>query len=347
MNLQFGLVSLGDNPPDPHTRRVTSDAQKHQDLAAQAKAAEAAGFALFQVGEHHFNHYQISAPMVVLAAIAQHTNRIRLGTGVSLLATLDPVVVAEEAATLDVLSGGRAEIGVGRGVHEQIFQVMGRKASDATEIVSENLELLHRLLGEENVTWEGKYRPPLNNLTIRPRSVQRPIPIWNGSTSNLDQTARLGLPCIWGAVLYSYKALKPHAERYREAWQATGRNSADFQLGVALHAHVAKTSQAAIDRFRPYYTRYFESSRSIQKSTIPRKIDPGQFSASPLEEVPVCGSPQAIVDKIGHARDLLGLTRVVLSINMAGVPHGVVMEQIEMIGAEVIPAFRESHSTVE
>jgi hypothetical protein len=163
-----------DHPPTAQRRET------HHRLLAQAVVAEQAGFHLFQVGEHHFNHYTISAPFVALAAIAAHTETIRLGTGVTLITTCDPVVVAEDAATLDVMSGGRAEVAVGRGIHQAIFDAMDRPSDRATEIMAEATELLTRLLTEESVTWRGASRAPLDDVTIRPRPIQQPIPVWSG-----------------------------------------------------------------------------------------------------------------------------------------------------------------------
>lgn len=345
MSVEFGFGTLGDNPEDVHSGATRSDADKHRSMVEQAVAAEAAGFDVYLAGEHHFNYYQLSAPFVLLAAIAARTKRIRLGTGVTLLSTVDPVIVAEEAATLDVLSEGRAEVGGGRGIHEDIFRVMNRPAAQATEIVAENLALLKRLLEEENVNWQGQWRPPLDGVTIRPRPIQKAIPLWSGSTAAIDLCARLGIPCVWGAVLYSFEKLAPFAERFKAAWTQEGGTSRNFQLGVALHTHVARDSQDARRSFEPYYRQYFERSRSIAKSRIERAISDGSRSASPIDEVPIVGSPQEIVDRIGRAKELLGLTRVVLMIDMAGVPHDSVMRQIDLIGSRVIPAFRSGSAS--
>jgi alkanesulfonate monooxygenase SsuD/methylene tetrahydromethanopterin reductase-like flavin-dependent oxidoreductase (luciferase family) len=336
--MEIGVVNLGDNLPDPTTGAVITDAEKHRRLVAQAVAAEAAGFSVFQLGEHHFNHYTISSPVVVLAALAQHTRTIRLGTGVTLLPTRDPVLVAEELATLDVLSGGRAEIGVGRGVFEGIFRAMGRPAEQAGEILEEMVGLLHRLLTEDEVTWEGTWRGPLESVTIRPRSIQRPIPLWSGSTSGLEQAARLGLPCTWVSVLFPFGQLADTAARYHQAWLAAGRSEASFQLGIGVHCHVAPTSQLARQRFAPHYARYLEASTTIQPSRLRRAVRATRPDPSLLDTVPIFGSPAEVVDKLSEAREVLGLTRVVLVIDLGGMAEGMVLEQLELIGSDVIPA---------
>src|SRR5207244_4683686 len=127
----------------------------------------------------------------------------------------------------------------------------------ATEILDEGVELLHRLLTEESVTWSGQWRPPLEGITIRPRPVQDCVPLWSGSTSSLELFARLGLPCMWVATVYPYERLAPVAERYRQAWVDAGRDLDDLHLGIGVHCHVAPTSQAARDEFRPHFGYYF------------------------------------------------------------------------------------------
>jgi alkanesulfonate monooxygenase SsuD/methylene tetrahydromethanopterin reductase-like flavin-dependent oxidoreductase (luciferase family) len=340
--MEIGVVNLGDNLPDPTSGNLITDAEKHRRLVAQAIAAEAAGFSVFQVGEHHFNHYTISSPVVALAAVAQHTSTIRLGSGVTLLPTRDPVLVAEEFSTLDALSGGRAEIGVGRGVFEGIFRAMGRPAEQAGEILEEMVGLLQRLLTEEEVTWEGTWRGPLDAVTIRPRSIQRPIPLWSGSTSGLVQAARLGLPCMWVSVLYPFEQLADTAARYRQAWLAAGRSEESFQLGIGVHYHVAPTSQLARRRFAPHYTRYLEAATTIEPSRLRRAVRSSRPDPSLLETVPIFGSPSEVVDKLSAARELLGLTRVVLAIDLGGMPQELVLEQLELTGREVIPALSSS-----
>jgi alkanesulfonate monooxygenase SsuD/methylene tetrahydromethanopterin reductase-like flavin-dependent oxidoreductase (luciferase family) len=336
--MEVALVNLGDNLPHPLTGATHSDAEKHLSLLDQADAAEALGFDAFLLGEHHFNYYTISSPVTILAAIAQRTTNLRLGTAVTLLPTRDPVFVAEEIVTLDVLSGGRAEVAVGRGIHQQIYDVMGRPPEAATEILDEGLELLQMLLSGQPVTWSGQWRPPLEAVTIRPNSIQNPVPLWSGSTSAPALCARLGVPCIWVATVYPYQKLLPVADRFRQEWEQAGRGLSDLELGIGVHCHVAPTSQQARDRFRPYFGHYFECSASIEKSGLKRAVAPDARDMSLFDSVPFCGSPQELVDRICTARDWLGLTRIALVIDLGGIAHSEVMEQIELLGREVLPA---------
>lgn len=311
--MEFALVNLGDNLPLLSSGRTPSDAEKHAQLVEQAVAAEAAGFDVFLLGEHHFNHFTISAPFAVL--------------------------VAEAAATLDVLSGGRAEIGVGRGIHQGIYAAMGRPVEQASEILEEGTALLARLLTEQAVTWSGRWRPPLENITIRPRPVQSRIPLWAGSTSALELCAELELPCMWVATVYPYDKLAPVATSYRDAWAAAGRREADLELGIGVHCHVGATTGAARKAFRPHFAAYFEASANIEKSNLKRRVQPTARDLTLFDDVPFCGSAEQIVDTIGAARDLLGLTRMALVVDLGGMAQRQVLDQIAMLGSDVLPAF--------
>ncbi|MGD9794138.1 MAG: LLM class flavin-dependent oxidoreductase [Acidimicrobiia bacterium] len=336
--MDVAYINLGDNLPDPNTGDLPTDAAKHLGLIEQAVAAERAGFSTFLLGEHHFNYFAISTPVAVLGAIAQHTSTIRLGTGVTLLPTRDPVFVAEEIATLDVMSGGRAEVGVGRGIHQGIYAALGRPADRASEILDEGVELLHRLLNETDVTWSGNWRFPLEAITIRPRPVQASIPVWSGSTSNIDLCARLGLPCMWVATVYPFEHLAPLADRYRQAWVDAGRDLSTLELGMGIHCHVGHTSQGARQRFLPHFAHYFECSASIEKSNLIRAVKPTARDVSLFDTVPLVGSPQEIIDRIGVAKEVLGITRIGLAIDLGGIQLPLALEQIDMIGSEIIPA---------
>jgi alkanesulfonate monooxygenase SsuD/methylene tetrahydromethanopterin reductase-like flavin-dependent oxidoreductase (luciferase family) len=338
--VEFAYINLGDNLTHPTTGHLPSDAAKHQRVIDQAVAVEAAGFDVLLLGEHHFNYFMISAPMVLLAAIAQRTTTLRLGTGVTLLPTRDPVFVAEELVTLDVLSNGRAEVGVGRGIHQGIYAAVGRPAEQASEILDEGLELLHRLLTETDISWSGTWRTPLEHITIRPRPVQEAIPLWSGSTSNIELCARLGVPCMWVATVYPFERLVPLADQYRQAWVDAGRSLDTFELGIGVHCHIAETSQQARNRFRPHFAHYFECSAGIEKSNLKRAVQPMARDMSLFDTVPFVGSAQEIIDRIGEARDVLGLTRMALAVDLGGIDDATVDEQIAALAETVIPAFR-------
>lgn len=340
------FLSLGDNVRDPVDGETISDADKHHRLIEQAVAAEQAGFDVIQLGEHHFNHFVFAAPAVALAAIAQHTRTLRLGTGVTTITTVDPVTVAEDFTTLDVMSGGRAEIAVGRGAYAKTFRAMGRPQEQAREIFEESVDLLWQLLNGESLTWKGDWRAPLEDVTIRPRPVQESIPIWNSSTSSTALSAHLGLGVEWVAALSPFESLKPFADEFRSAWHEKGRDPASCEIRLGVHFHVASTSQQARADFTPYHTNYLRQNAKLNVSSYQRRwlksdeeVDRDRILIKPTGEIiPFCGSPAEIIDKVGRARESLGITGLVMAIDMGGMPQHKVLEQIEKIGSDIIPA---------
>ncbi|MEL7156932.1 MAG: LLM class flavin-dependent oxidoreductase [Actinomycetota bacterium] len=181
-------MSLGDLLPDPNTGRCQTEGERHRSLVDQAVLAERLGFTSVHLGEHHFSDYMLSAPPVVLAAIGERTTDLRLSTAVTLAGNLDPVRVAEDYATVDVLSGGRVELVLGRGsLFHKTYEGFGHAVETARERYDESVALLATLLRQENVTWEGRFRPPLRGHTTRPRPSGVPNTV--GSMSQAPRSA--------------------------------------------------------------------------------------------------------------------------------------------------------------
>src|SRR5687768_4158558 len=176
--MQLGLYTFAETTPDPQTRRVISSAERLRHLLEEIELADQVGLDVFGVGEHHRPDYAVSAPAVVLAAAASRTKRIRLTSAVSVLSSDDPVRVFQEFATLDLISGGRAEIMAGRGSFIESFPLFGHDLEDYDELFAEKLELLLKLRDSVRVTWSGKHRAPLKSLTVYPPPPQEPLPIW-------------------------------------------------------------------------------------------------------------------------------------------------------------------------
>src|ERR1700735_3762677 len=189
--MDLGLYTFGDLTPDPHTGVAVSAAQRCAEIVAAAKLADAAGFDVFGVGEHHRLDMAISSPAVVMAALAQATTRIRLTSAVTVLSTLDPVRVFQDFATVDLLSGGRAEIIAGRGAFTESFPLFGADLSDYDALFAEKLDLLLKLNESARVTWQGRFRPPLQDAEVSPRPLGK-LPIWVGIGGTPDSAARAG-----------------------------------------------------------------------------------------------------------------------------------------------------------
>ena len=222
--MQFGVYSFGDLTADPVTGARLTAAERLGEVLAQAKLADSAGLSVFALGEHHRLDFTVSATTVALAAIAAQTKAIRLASAVTILATADPVRVFEEYATLDLLSGGRAEIIAGRGIYTESFPLFGLSVDDQDALYSENLELLMQLNASPRVTWQGKFRAPLADAEIAPRP-ERPIPIWvgtGGTPASTERAGKLGLPLSLGNITLPPEKLAPAVAAYRAAGKAAG-----------------------------------------------------------------------------------------------------------------------------
>lgn len=345
--MRYGILTLGDHLPDPHTGRTVSLPERYRQIVEMAVRAEALGFELFLVGEHHFCDYVVSSPAVVLAAVAERTSRLRLGTGVSLLANHDPVRVAEDYATADVLSGGRVDLVVGRGLFRRTYADFGQDPDASREAFEEKLQLLLRLWGDGAVTWSGRHRSPLDAVTIQPRPTQRPHPpVWiAGGTSfaSVDTAAAGGHGLILPTLVPPPSTFVPLARRYHEAFDAAGHDPATRRMGACSHVHVAPTSQAARQRWRPYHMNYF---CWLMETLMPwggMNVGRGRsdFSTPAFETLlagpSICGSPAEVSDKIASVAEMLGLDTHISMLDHGGMPAPIVEESMDLLASEVLP----------
>jgi alkanesulfonate monooxygenase SsuD/methylene tetrahydromethanopterin reductase-like flavin-dependent oxidoreductase (luciferase family) len=342
--MDVGLLTLGDHLTDPVTGQRMTQAERHRSIVDQAVLAEQAGFTSVHLGEHHVCDYILSAPPVVLAAIAERTTTLRLSTGVTLGVNLDPVRIAEDYATIDVLSGGRVEPVVGRGTFfPHTFAAFGQDPKDAKAMFAEHLELLVRLWSEEDVHWTGSFRAPLDGVTTQPRPVQQPRPpIWVGggaSADSVELAARLGLGLLLPTVFGTPEMFAPMVGLYEERWEAYGHDSAARRIGCCSHAHVEPDSAAAKHHWEPRYRAYIEWVNELQRqSTGGRGAGLGGFDFEHLcRHTALCGSPAEVVDRMGEIRELLHLDTHLLMFDMGGLPADELAATIELTGAEVIP----------
>jgi alkanesulfonate monooxygenase SsuD/methylene tetrahydromethanopterin reductase-like flavin-dependent oxidoreductase (luciferase family) len=340
---QVGLLSLGDCLADPVGGGKPTPAERHRAIVESAVLAEQLGFDSVWLGEHHFCDYVLSAPPVVLAAIAARTERLRLGTGVTLLANLDPVRVAEDYATLDGISNGRVELVAGRGILADTYEAFGQKTDESRERFRENLVLLRRLWSEAEVTWSGRFRAPLERVTVEPRPVQAPHPpLWIGggsSPESVDLAAELGLPLMLPSVLAPPTRFLPLVERYRERAARAGHPA---RLGACNHVHVGADGGEARERWRPYYRNYLAFvDRVWQRRELvhPRARVELDYEAL-LGGAALCGSPAELTDRLLATREALGLDVHLLMFDLGGLPEPLLRETLERFGGEVLPHLR-------
>ena len=345
--LEIGLLSLGDCLADPATGARPTPAERHRAIVDEAVLAESLGFDSVWLGEHHFCDYVLASPPVVLAAIAARTSRIRLGTGVTLLANLDPVRVAEDYATVDAIADGRVELAAGRGILVDTYEAFGQKPDESRERFRENVELLRRLWSETNVTWSGRFRAPLDAVTVEPRPVQQPHPpIWIAGGSSLhsvDLAAELGMPLMLPSVLAPALDFAPMVARYRKRFAAAGHDPSAARVGCCHHVHVREDSQQARESWRPYYANYLGfvdrvwSRRELIHAKARVELDHDRL----LANVAICGSPAEVVDRIAAAQQALGLDVHLSMLDLGGLPPQEVARAMELFASDVAPHLRQ------
>ncbi|MGX7002401.1 LLM class flavin-dependent oxidoreductase [Caballeronia sp. KNU42] len=340
--MQIGLYTLSDlSSLGANGQRVDAHTRIKETIAA-AKLAEQAGVDIFGVGEHHRLDFAVSVPSVVLAVIAASTNTMRLTSAVTVLSTADPVRVYEEFATLDLVSSGRAEIIAGRGVFTEPFPLFGYDLHDYEALFDEKLALFNLLNRSGRVTWNGRFRTPLNDAEIAPRALQPTIPLWigvGGSPDSAIRAARLGLPMALAVLGGPYTRAAQLAALYRTVGQEAG-HADTLRVAINGHLHIAESSQAARDDFYPHYSQYWQDSTPA-KSPGPR-IPREDFNRSITKTSgPFVGSPAEIIDKISLLHELTGMDRLVAQIDIGGMPFKKVAGMIELLAEKVIPAVRK------
>jgi probable LLM family oxidoreductase len=304
--------------------------------------ADQVGLDVFGVGEHHRPDFAVSSPAVALAAGAARTNRIRLTSAVTVLSSDDPVRVFQDFATLDGLSGGRAEIMAGRGSFVESFPLFGYDLDDYDALFAEKLELLLALRDAERVTWSGKHRAPIEGLGVYPRPVQQPLPVWiavGGTPQSVVRAALLALPLAVAIIGGAPERFAPLVELYRDAAREGGHDPATLPVSINSHAYVADTSQRAADEFFPAYAAMM--TRIGRERGWPPMTRP-QFDQlrSPRGAL-VVGSPQEVAEKILFQHELFGHDRFLAQMSVGTLPHARAMRAIELLGTEVAPVVRD------
>ena len=346
----YGVLTLGDNLADPHTGATPPVEQRYREIVGFAVRAEELGFDGFYVGEHHFCDYTVASPAVLLATIAARTERIRLGTGVALLPNHDPVRTAEDYATLDVLSGGRLDLVVGRGLLRRTYTDFGLDPDASREIFEEKLGLLVELWSGRPVTWKGEYRSALQDVVLRPAPRQGPRPpLWiagGSSFGSVDTAADGGFGLILPALVPPPSVFRPLASRYRERAEASGYGAAASRLGLCSHVHVAATSQQAKERWRPYHLNYFSWLLGTLMPWGGMNVGRGrsEFGIPAFEDLiagpSICGSPAEVADKMGQISEMLGLDGYLTMFDHGGIPAALAEESMGLLATEVLPQLR-------
>jgi alkanesulfonate monooxygenase SsuD/methylene tetrahydromethanopterin reductase-like flavin-dependent oxidoreductase (luciferase family) len=335
--MKFIWFSLVMNLTNPVTGEQFTTSEKFENIIKQAELAEKLGFDGYGIGERHGAPFLSSSPPLLLSAIAARTSHIRLLTAVTVLSVLDPVRVAEDYATLDHLSGGRLEMIIGKGNDPRHYPLFGITEEEQWDSMEERYELLRRLWQEENVSWEGKYRTPLHQVTTQPRPLQRPIPIWHGSASSTRSTelaARYGEPIFSSNSFHPQAKYKDLIDHYRERLAYYGHDPQKAVVGAGAGSlYIANTTEEAIKRYRPYYEA-FQSTAAAQHNQSPFTSLEDNIARGPS----LIGSPDQIIEKILNYQAAFG--HQVLSLSVDGLSEAEQREQMERFAADIAPVLR-------
>ena len=339
--MELGISSFAELTPDPVTGKTISSHQRMQDLMEEIELADQVGLDVYALGEHHRPDFIVSSPAVVLAAAAVKTNKIKLSSAVTVLSSDDPVRVFQDFATVDLLSGGRAEIMAGRGSFIESFPLFGYDLGDYDDLFAEKLDLLLKLNQSEKITWKGKHRPPIQNLGIYPRPFQSKLPVWiavGGTPESVIRAGNLGLPMALAIIGGNPVHFLPLVELYRKTSDQAGHGR--LPLAVHSHGYISEDSQKAADEFYPSYA-YVMSNIGRERGWPPTTR--AQFEAGRSKQgALLVGSVQQVIDKILYEKELFGLNRFLLHVSVGTMPHAQIMHSIELFGTQVAPVIRKA-----
>jgi len=339
---EIGVFTFAERTADPATGHLVSPAQRLLDLIETAVLADQVGLDVFGVGEHHRPDFVASTPVVILAAIAAQTKRIRLTSAVTVLSSDDPVRVFQDFATLDLISNGRAEIMAGRGSFIESFPLFGYDLNDYETLFAEKLELLLRIRKEEMVTWSGSHRAPINNLGVYPRPVQEVLPVWlavGGTPQSVVRAATLGLPLALAIIGGMPERFRPLTQLYRETARRVGRDPAVLPVSINSHGLIADTAQQAMDDYYPSAT-VLMNKIGRERGWAPASRQQMEANAQ-LRGADFVGSPAEIIEKALYQHELFGHQRMLLQLGIGTIAHSKVMRAVELLGTEVAPVVRK------
>jgi probable LLM family oxidoreductase len=340
--MELGLFTLSDLITDPKTGIRMNAHDRIDETIKAATLADQVGLDVVSVGEHHRLDFAVSSPAVVLAAIAQTTKRIRLTSAVTVLSAADPVRVFQDFSTLDIISGGRAEIIAGRGVFTEPFPLFGFDLRDYDQLFSEKLDLLRKLSRTGRITWRGNFRSPLQNAEISPRPIQEDLPIWIGVGGTRQSAVRagdLGLPMALAVLGGPITAIKPIVDMYREAGQGAGHSLSSLKVSINSHAYIGEDPRQAREFHRAFYQQYLREGTPRGKRPV--QLSPAEFQnmTGPGTALMI-GSAQEMIDKIMQEYELLHHDRFLAQIDVGRLPFPEVAKAIERFGEKVAPVIR-------
>lgn len=332
--MQFGIFTVGDVTTDPTTGRTPTEAERIKAMTTIALHAEEVGLDVFATGEHHNPPFVPSSPTTMLGWIAARTSRILLSTSTTLITTNDPVKIAEDYAMLQHLADGRVDLMMGRGNTGPVYPWFGQDIRQGIPLAVENYALLHRLWREDVVDWQGRFRTPLQSFTSTPRPLDGVPPfVWHGSIRSpeiAEQAAYYGDGFFHNNIFWPIEHTEQMVRLYRQRFEHYGHGSADQAIvGLGGQVFMRKSSQDAKREFRPYFDNapVYGHGPTMEEFT----------AQTPL----TVGSPQEVIDRYATMRDHVGdYQRQLFLMDHAGLPLKTVLEQLDLLGGEVVPVLR-------
>lgn len=340
--IELGIGMFGDLQINPITGAIQPAAARLQEIIREVKLMDDLGVDFFGIGEHHRPDYAVASPEILLAAAASVTQRIKLGSAVSVISSADPVKLYQDFATVDLISDGRAEIMAGRGSFVESFPKFGYHMKDYNALFEEKLDLLLKLNTQERVNWTGQFRPTLVDQAIYPKAKNNSMPIWiavGGTPESVLRAGRLGLPVMFAIIGGSYEHFKPLFELYKETYLESGHPEDKFQVGVHMHSFFGD-SDKVVDDYYPLYAAQMDrigATRGWPKYQR-MQYDYGRSDHGHL----VVGDAAYSIDKILEVIETFKLTRFSAHLDVGAPDHKSMMKAIEIYGEKIVPEVKKA-----
>ena len=339
--MELGIGMFGDLAFDQKTGKYQDAGIKIREILQQVKLMDEVGIDVFAMGEHHRADYAVSSPEMVLAAAASITKNIKLASGVTVLSSSEPVKVYEDFATLDLISDGRAELFVGRGSFIESFPLYGYSLNDYEQLFDEKLDLLLKINSEENVSWKGKLRAPMDNQTVYPRAKNKgKLPIWRavgGTPQSVLSAAKLGMPLVLAIIGGMPIQFKNLIQFYKQEYLAAGFPESEMQ--IAIHSHTLVSEDQNV--IEGYFQNYKDQMDRIGATRGWSPYTKMQYEGGRAKDGALfIGNVSEVADKIAYMKEIFGITRFVGHMDVGAPENEVMMKSIELFGEKVAPLVR-------
>lgn len=341
--MELGIGMFGDLEFDQKTGKPADAGRKLQEILEEIKLADEIGLDVFGLGEHHRPDYAVSSPEIVLAAAAGITKNIKLTSTVTVLSSAEPVKVYQDFSTIDLISNGRAEIGVGRGSFIESFPLFGYDLKDYDQLFEEKLDLLLNINNNEVVNWKGKLRAPVTGQTVYPRATNNgKLPIWvavGGTPQSVLRAAKLGLPLMVAIIGGMPRQFQPLIEYYKTEYVKNGHDIKKMEVGIHSHTFVSDSPETV----EGYFFNYASQMNRIGAERGWGPYSRAQYNGGRSKEGALfIGDASEVADKILYMHEMFGITRFIAHMDVGAPAHREMMKSIELFGTKVAPEVRKA-----